>query len=72
MTVLGLSDTTVQENDTTFPTDAKLYKKVIDTCNRIVTTHNLPQRQSYVRVSKQYLRDSHPSQTRLEGKESKK
>ena len=30
-----LSDTTVQENNTTFPTDAKLCKKVIDKCNTI-------------------------------------
>jgi len=30
-----LSDTTVQENSTTFPTDAKLCKKVIDKCNSI-------------------------------------
>ena len=30
-----LSDTTVQENNTTFPTDAKLCKKVIDKCNAI-------------------------------------
>ena len=30
-----LSDTTVQENNTTFPTDAKLCKKAIDKCNEI-------------------------------------
>lgn len=53
------SDTTVQENNTTFPTDAKLAKKVIDQCNRIVKAEGLPQRQSYVRVSKQLLRDSY-------------
>jgi IS5 family transposase len=29
-----LSDTTVQENNTTFPTDAKFCKKVIDKCNK--------------------------------------
>jgi IS5 family transposase len=28
-------DTTVQEKNITFPTDAKLYKKVITKCNRI-------------------------------------
>ena len=54
-----LSDTTVQENDVTFPTDAKLAKKVIDHCNRIARTENVNQRQSYVRVSKQLLRDSY-------------
>ncbi len=30
-----LSDTTVQENNTTFPTDAKLCKKAIGKCNAI-------------------------------------
>jgi IS5 family transposase len=30
-----LSDTTVQENFTTYPTDARLCKKVIDKCNKI-------------------------------------
>ena len=55
----GLSDTTVQENHITFPTDAKLAKKVIDGCNRIARAENLRQRQSYVRVSKQLLRDSY-------------
>ena len=30
-----LSDTTVQENNTTFPSDAKLCRKVIDKCNEI-------------------------------------
>lgn len=32
-----LSDTTVQGNATTFPTDAKLAKKVIDKCNAFAT-----------------------------------
>jgi IS5 family transposase len=51
-----LSDTTVQENNTTFPTDAKLYKKVIDGCNRIAQKEGIEQRQSYTRVSKQLVR----------------
>ena len=54
-----LSDTTVQENDVTFPTDGKLAKKVIDHCNRIAHAEGVDQRQSYVRVSKQLLRDSY-------------
>lgn len=54
-----LSDTTVQENNTTFPTDAKLYKKIIDKLNQIAERENLGQRQTYVRVSKQHLRDTH-------------
>ena len=51
-----LSDTTVQENNTTFPTDAKLAKKIIDRCNEIADKENIDQRQSYVRKSKELLR----------------
>lgn len=54
-----LSDTTVQENNVTFPTDAKLAKKVIDKCNEIAKKENLTQRQTYTRTSKQLLRDTH-------------
>ena len=54
-----LSDTTVQENNTTFPTDAKLAKKIIDRCNEIADKEEIDQRQSYVRVSKQQLRDTY-------------
>jgi len=61
---MTLSDTTVQENNTTFPTDAKLAKKVIDRCNAIADKEGILQRQSYSRTSKQLLRDtynpSHP------------
>jgi IS5 family transposase len=56
-----LSDTTVQENNTTYPTDAKLYKKVIDRCNRIAEREALPQRQRYTRESRQLLRDTYNS-----------
>ena len=54
-----LSDSTVQENNVTFPTDAKLAKKVIDHCNRIASAEDVDQRQSYKRVGKQLLRDSY-------------
>ena len=47
-----MSDTTVQGNNTTFPTDAKLAKKVIDKCNKLANVHGVVQRQSYKRVSK--------------------
>jgi transposase, IS5 family len=56
---LSLSDTTVQENNTTFPTDAKLHKKVIDRCHAIAQKEGIQQRQSYQRVSKQHLRNTH-------------
>ncbi len=54
-----LSDTTVAENNTTFPTDAKLAKKIIDKCNDIAKKEKIKQRQSYARTSKQLLRDTH-------------
>jgi len=54
-----LSDTTVAENNTTFPTDAKLAKKIIDKCNNIARAENSTRRQSYVRTSKQLLRVTH-------------
>jgi IS5 family transposase len=67
-----LSDTTVQENDTTFPTDAKLYKKVIEGCNRIAKREGIEQRQTYTRVSKQLVRATyngkHPKRRKEAGK----
>ncbi|HLV52210.1 MAG TPA: transposase [Flavobacterium sp.] len=54
-----LSDTTVQENNTTFPTDAKLCKKVIDYCNKIAEKEGIKQRQCYTKVSKQLVRDTY-------------
>ena len=41
-----LSDTTVQENNTTFPTNAKLCKKAIDKCNKIAEKEGIKQRHS--------------------------
>lgn len=54
-----LSDTTVQENNTTFPTDAKLSKKIIDRCNKIAKREGIQQRQTYTKVSKQLVRDTY-------------
>lgn len=54
-----LSDTTVQENNVTFPTDAKLAKKIIDKCNSIARKEQVKQRQTYTRKSKQYLRETY-------------
>ena len=54
-----LSDTTVQENNTTFPTDAKLCKKVIDYCNKIAGNEGIKQRQRYTKVSKQMVRNTY-------------
>ena len=54
-----LSDTTVAENNTSFPTDAKLAKRIIDKCNAIASKKGIEQRQTYVRTSKQLLRETH-------------
>jgi IS5 family transposase len=45
-------DTTVQEKNITFPTDAKLHEKIINQCAKIADELQLPVRQSYVRVIK--------------------
>jgi IS5 family transposase len=45
-------DTTVQEKNITFPTDAKLHKKIIKSCWKIIDDENLSKRQSYKRVVK--------------------
>lgn len=64
-----LSDTTVQENNTTFPTDAKLCKKVIDYCNKIAEKEGIKQRQRYTKVSKQMVRNTyngkHPKRAKM-------
>ena len=52
-------DTTVQEKNITFPTDAKLAKKVIDNCSKIAEREGIKQRQTYKRVAKQHLRDAY-------------
>jgi IS5 family transposase len=67
-----LSDTTVQENNTTFPTDAKLAKKIIDQCNLMAQAEGINQRQTYSRVSKQLVRDTHNSQHPKRLKKAKK
>lgn len=70
-----LSDTTVQENNTTFPTDAKLCKKVIDYCNKIAEKEGIKQRQSYTRISKQLVRNTyngkHPKRAKTARKSQK-
>ena len=52
-------DTTVMEKNITFPTDAKLAKKVIDNCIKIAEIEGVKQRQTYKRVAKQHLRDAY-------------
>lgn len=57
-----ISDTTVQENNTTYSTEAKLAKRIIDKSAQIAKQESVIQRQSYKRISKQLLRDTYNSQ----------
>jgi IS5 family transposase len=67
-----LSDTAVQENNTTFPTDAKLCKKVIDKCNKIAENEGIIQRQKFKKESKQLLRDTYNGTHPKRKKQAKK
>ena len=50
-----LFDTTVQEKNITYPTDAKLQKKIIEKCRSIAKDENIILRQSYKRILKQLM-----------------
>ncbi|WP_329902946.1 IS5 family transposase [Porphyromonas pogonae] len=50
-------DSTVQEKNVTYPTDAKLHKKIVGKVLKIVRALNLPIRQSYTFVLKRIYRD---------------
>jgi transposase, IS5 family len=51
-------DTTVQEKNITFPTDAKLAKKVIDTCRKIAINEDIYLRQNFSRTAPNLLRQA--------------
>ena len=67
-----MSDTTVQGNNVTFPTDAKLAKKVIDRCNKIAEREGVRPRQSYKRTAKQLVRDTYNGKHPKRAKKAKK
>ncbi len=50
-----LIDTTAQEKNITYPTDAKLLIRVIQKCNKIAEREGIIQRQSYKRTMKKLL-----------------
>lgn len=50
-----LVDTTVQEKNITFPTDTKLYKRVIEHCVGIAGKEGITLRQSYKRTTKKLM-----------------
>lgn len=49
-------DTTVQEKNITYPTDAKLHQRIIEKCVAIARKENLPLRRSYSRTVKNLVR----------------
>jgi len=69
-------DTTAQEKNVTYPTDAKLYRKIVEKCNKIAKDENIQLRQSYTRVIKQLLIDQrfahHPKKRKKANKSKKK
>ena len=52
-------DTTVQEKNITYPTDTKLYKKIIDKCVKKANQSGIKLRRSYKRTAKQLVRDAY-------------
>jgi len=52
-----LVDSTVQEKNITFPTDAKLQKKIVEKCRDIAAKEGIVLRQSYKRTLKQLMID---------------
>lgn len=69
-------DTTVQEKNITYPTDAKLHKKIIQKCKGIAQKENLPVRQTYTRILKQLAIDqrfrNHPKNKKKAKKADRK
>jgi IS5 family transposase len=51
----GIVGTTVQEKNITYPTDVKLYKKIIERVNKEAKKLGIKLRQSYVRVVKKLM-----------------
>ncbi len=70
------TDTTVQEKNITFPTDAKLHKKIIKKCVALAEQEDLPIRQTYTRVVKKLSLDqrfrNHPKNKSKARKADKK
>src|SRR5665213_1515983 len=70
------TDTTVQEKNITFPTDAKLHKKIIKKCVALAEREDIALRQTYVRVVKKLSVDqrfrNHPKNQSKARKADKK
>ena len=53
----GVTDTTVQEKNITYPTDSKLFRKIINKCVAIAEKEGIEMRQTYSRTLKKLLMD---------------
>lgn len=71
-----IADTTAQEKNITYPTDAKLYMKIIEKCREMAGQHDVKLRQSYVRVVKNQKQDlrfgHHPKRKKKARKANRK
>lgn len=65
-------DTTVQEKNITYPTDDKLYKKIIKKCWKIADRENILLRQSYVRTVKKLGHQQRFKNTKTGAKQARK
>jgi IS5 family transposase len=67
-----LSDTTVQGNFTTFPTEAKMCGKVIAKCNKIAESEGIKQRCKYKKDSRELVRQTYNGKHPKRAKAAKK
>ncbi|MEL6607236.1 MAG: IS5 family transposase, partial [Bacteroidota bacterium] len=67
-----LVDTTVQEKNITYPTDEKLYKRVIDRCNQIAQRVGVKLRQSYRFMVKKLIYAKRYASKTVRSKEAKR
>ena len=65
-------DTTVQEKNITYPTDDKLYKKIIKKCWKIADKEGIDLRQSYTRTVKKLSHKQRFKNTRNGSKDARK
>jgi IS5 family transposase len=65
-------DTTVQEKNITYPTDDKLYKKIIKKCWKIANYEGLNLRQSYTRTVKKLSHQQRFKNTKKGSKDARK
>ena len=65
-------DTTVQEKNITYPTDDKLYKKIIKKCWKIADKEGIDLRQSYTRIVKKLSHQQRFKNTKNGAKDARK